>query len=87
MNWLKRKLESLFKLMELSAYKKVWRLIFGSIGGIFFAGIAWSYTIFFHIDIPLTQGIIGSLLMALTFGLISAYGDLDRFFESFPPIL
>ena len=65
--------------MELLATKKVWRFVFGGISGIFFAGILWSFTIFFHTDITLTQGIIGSIVTVLTFGLISAYGDLDRF--------
>ncbi len=90
MNWLYQQWRSLldsltgfFSLLELFAQGKIGRFILGSIGGMFFAAILWAYTIFFYVNISFLQGIIGSLLIMLVFGTVAAYGDLDRFLESF----
>lgn len=68
--------------LESLAKQKFWRFILGSIIGIVPALIYWGYAIFFHINIPLTQAIIGSLILMLAFGIAAVYGKLERLFES-----
>ncbi|MDJ0736995.1 MAG: hypothetical protein QNJ47_23495 [Nostocaceae cyanobacterium] len=54
--------------------------------GIFVAMIFWSYSAFSHVSIPLSQGIIGTLLLAISCGIIATIGGIDKLMDKFPPI-
>ena len=58
----------------------------GLLIGLFIAGIFWLYSIYFHVSIPLIQGIIGSSLLAISCGIIATVSGLDKLFDNFPNI-
>ena len=58
----------------------------GLLAGLFIAGIFWLYSIYFHVPIPLVQGIIGSLLLAISCGIIATVGGINKLFDNFPNI-
>ena len=75
-------LGNFFDFLESSVTKKsFWRFVFGCIAGIFPALIYWGYAIFFAVNIPLTQGIIGSLILMFSFGIAAVYGNFGKLFE------
>ncbi|NJL80014.1 MAG: hypothetical protein HC836_05155 [Richelia sp. RM2_1_2] len=69
---------------KLSASKRFARFAIGLFAGLFVAGIFWLYSIEFHVSIPLVQGIIGSLILAISCGIIATISGLDKIFENFP---
>ena len=58
------------------------RFILGITIGLFFAMICWSYSACFHVAISLAQGVIGSLLLAISCGIIATIGDLDKLMDN-----
>jgi len=68
---------------KLSSIKK---FAIGLLAGLFIAGIFWLYSIYFHVSIPLVQGIIGSLLLAISCGIIATVSGIDKVFDNFPNI-
>ena len=56
--------------------------IFGVGIGLFVAMIGWSYSAYCHVSIPLVQGIIGALLLAISCGIVAAVGDLDNLMDN-----
>ncbi|BAY81720.1 hypothetical protein NIES267_11970 [Calothrix parasitica NIES-267] len=58
----------------------------GILAGLFIAGIFWLYSIYFHVSIPLVQGIIGSLLLAISCGIIATVSGINKLFDNFPNI-
>lgn len=72
------------KSKKLSANIRFARFAIGLLVGLFLAAIFWLYSIEFHASISLVQGIIGSLLLAISCGIIAAFSGLDKIFENFP---
>ncbi|MBF2014637.1 MAG: hypothetical protein IGS23_05365 [Rivularia sp. T60_A2020_040] len=72
------------KSNKLSASKRFARFAIGLLAGLFIAGIFWLYSIYFYVPIPLVQGIIGSLILAISCGIIATISGLDKIFENFP---
>jgi hypothetical protein len=62
------------------------RFAIGLLAGLFIAGIFWLYSVYFHVPIPLAQGIIGSSLLAISCGIIATVSGLDKLFDNFPTI-
>ena len=62
------------------------RLTLGALVGLFIAAIYWSYSAYFHASFSLAHGIISSLLLAISCGLIAAITSLDKLMDNFPPL-
>ena len=75
-------LDVLASITESIAKKWIGRFLLGSILGILPSLVYWGYAIFFHVKIPLIQGIIGSLILMLAFGTAAIYGKLDQLFDA-----
>lgn len=66
--------------------KRFGRFILGCIMGIFPVLVYWGYAVFFRVDIPPSQGIIGSLIFILAFGIADIYGTLNRLLDGMSDI-
>jgi hypothetical protein len=60
------------------------RFILGMTIGLFLAAIAWSNSDYFNVAISMVQGIVGSIVLAITFGIISTIGSLDKLIDNLP---
>ncbi|MDJ0617935.1 MAG: hypothetical protein QNJ63_14520 [Calothrix sp. MO_192.B10] len=60
------------------------RFIFGIGIGIFIAMIAWSYSAYYHVSISLMQGILTTLFLGVTCGLVATIGSLDKLMDNLP---
>ena len=60
------------------------RFLSGVLLGLFIAVIVWSYSAYFHSSISFTQGIIGSLFLAISFGVVATISDIDKLMDSIP---
>ena len=60
------------------------RFIFGGIVGIFVAIIVWSYSAFFHVAIPLSQGIVGTFILTISCGMVAAIGNINKLMDNLP---
>lgn len=60
------------------------RFLFGMSIGLFLAAIAWSYSAYFHVSISLVQGIVGSLLLALSCGIVATVTNLNKLMDNLP---
>ncbi len=58
--------------------------ILGGAVGLFVAMIAWSYSAFFHVAISLSEGIIGTLLLAISCGIVAMIGNIDKLMDNLP---
>ncbi len=70
-----------FTAIKMNSLK---RFIFGFAVGLFVAAIAWSYSVYFQISIALVQGIVGSLLLAISCGIVATIGNLDKLMDNIP---
>jgi uncharacterized MnhB-related membrane protein len=93
MNWLHSKWRSLwnlvasfydllYELLESFARYKIGKFVLGGIVGVLLVLIYWGYACFFYINIPLTQAIVGSLILILFCAITAVYGDLARLIEN-----
>ncbi len=62
------------------------RFTFGFFVGMFIAAIYWSYSASFHVSFALAHGIISSLFLAISCGVIAAITSLDKLMDNFPPL-
>ena len=62
------------------------RFTLGAMGGIFLAAIYWSYSVYFQVSFSLAHGIIGSLFLAISCGVIATITNLDKLMDNFPPL-
>ncbi|MEB3215081.1 MAG: hypothetical protein VKN72_02330 [Nostocales cyanobacterium 94392] len=69
---------------KLSVTIRLIRFLIGLLAGLFIAAIFWLYSTYFYVPISLTQGIIGSCIMAISCGAIATISGLDKLFENFP---
>ena len=67
--------------LESLTKKAVGRFILGCIAAIVPVFVYWRYALFFGVAIPLIQGIIGSLILIVSFGIAAAYGNFNKFLE------
>lgn len=58
--------------------------ILGVAIGLFVAIIAWSYSAYFNVSISIWQGIVSSLILAISFGILASIGDLNKLMDSLP---
>ncbi len=65
--------------MKLQAIK---RFLVGIAVGLFSAVIFWSYSAFFNVTISLTQGIAGTILLALACGTIATVSSIDKLIDN-----
>ncbi|MGB3641970.1 MAG: hypothetical protein WBA39_30995 [Rivularia sp. (in: cyanobacteria)] len=56
----------------------------GLLIGLFIAGISWLCSIYFHVNIPLLQGIIGTFLLSISFGILATVTGIDKLLDNFP---
>ena len=70
-------------LSESLAKYKCGRFFLGSIFGLISVTVYWGYSTFFRVDISLIQGITGSLILMLAFGLAAVYGKLGQLIDGF----
>ena len=56
----------------------------GLLIGLFIAAVSWLCSIYFHVSIPLIQGIIGSLLLSISFGILATVGGIDKLLNNLP---
>lgn len=68
----------------MNSQSSIKRFIFGTAMGLFLAMICWSYSAYYHVSIPVIQGAISSLLLAIAFGIIATLGDLDKLMDNLP---
>ena len=71
-------LESRLKILN---QKRFGRFILGCIIGLLPVFVYWEYAVFFPVDIPPSQEIIGSLIFILAFGIAGIYGKLNQLIE------
>lgn len=69
-----------------SSRQLIKRFIVGILTGIFLAFIYWSYSSYFHVDLSLAQGIMGSLLLAIACGVIATFSGLDKLIDNLPSL-
>ena len=62
------------------------RFILGASVGIFIAAIYWSYSVYFHVSLDVAQGIMSSLFLAISCGVIAIITSLDKLMDNFPPL-
>ena len=60
------------------------RFTIGLLIGLFIAGLSWLCSIYFHVNIPLLQGIIGSLLFSISFGILATVSGIDKLLNNLP---
>ena len=60
------------------------RFICGVIFGLFLSMIAWSYSVYYHVSISLVQGVFSTLLLAVSFGVVAMFGNLDNLMDNIP---
>ncbi|MEM9506205.1 MAG: hypothetical protein AAGA16_00820 [Cyanobacteria bacterium P01_E01_bin.35] len=58
------------------------RFLFGMAVGLFIAIILWSYSMFFYVATSVTQGVIGSLLLAVCCGIIATFSSIDKLMDN-----
>ena len=85
-NSVSKPLNSLESLLKILNQTKFGRFILGIIIGVFPVIIYWGYAVFFKVNIPLNQGIIGSLVIMVAFGIIGAYGKLEKLLDGMSDI-
>jgi hypothetical protein len=68
----------------MNTQSSIKRFIFGMAIGLFLAAIAWSNCAYFHVVISVVQGIVGSVVLAITFGIIATVSSLDKFMDNLP---
>lgn len=66
---------------KLSAIK---RFTIGLLIGLFIAALAWLCSIYFHVAISLVQGIIGTVLLAICFGILTSFSGIDKLLNNLP---
>ncbi|AFY57247.1 hypothetical protein Riv7116_4836 [Rivularia sp. PCC 7116] len=66
---------------KLSSIK---RFAIGILIGLFIAAISWLCSTYFHVNIPLIQGIIGSLLLSISFGILATFSGIDKLLNNLP---
>jgi hypothetical protein len=60
------------------------RFMMGVAFGLFVATTGWSYSACCDVSISLFQGIIGNLVLAICFGIIAAFGNLEQLIDNLP---
>ena len=60
------------------------RFICGVIFGLFLSMIAWSYSVYYDVSISFVQGGFSTLLLAVSFGFIGVFGNLDNVMDNIP---
>ncbi|MGL6338978.1 MAG: hypothetical protein ACRC80_07540 [Waterburya sp.] len=68
--------------MSLPSFIK--RFTMGAAIGLFVAAICWSYSAYFYVSVSLIQGVLASLLLAVTCGIVATLGNIDKLFDSLP---
>lgn len=68
----------------MNSQSSIKRFLFGVAVGIFVAMIIWSYSAYYYVSVSLVQGIIGSLLLAISCGVVATLGNLDKLIDSIP---
>ncbi|MEM7591309.1 MAG: hypothetical protein AAF383_07290 [Cyanobacteria bacterium P01_A01_bin.83] len=58
------------------------RFFCGAAVGLFIATIFWSYSAFFYVATSVTQGIVGTILLALGCGTIATIGSIDKLMDN-----
>lgn len=66
---------------ESLAERKFGRFILGSLFALIPISIYWGSAAYFRVDISLTRGFIGSLLLMLVFGVAAIYRQLGNLIE------
>ncbi|MBE9047069.1 hypothetical protein IQ255_22165 [Pleurocapsales cyanobacterium LEGE 10410] len=62
------------------------RFVFGFAIGLFIAIVIWSYSAYYLVSISPAQGIIGSLILSIPFGVLAAVSNLDKLIDSLPDL-
>lgn len=60
------------------------RFILGATIGLLFAAVGWSYSAYCNVPVSLLQGTIGSLVLAISLGIIASIGDIDELIDNLP---
>lgn len=81
-NSIDKLIDFLASRLQILHQKKWGRFLVGSFIGTFLVAIYWSYAVFFQVDIPLPQAIIGSLLCMVVFGVVGIYGKLEKLLDN-----
>ena len=63
---------------------KIKKFSFGLLIGLFISILSWLCSIYFHVDISLIQGIIGSLLLSISFGILATFTGIDKLLNNLP---
>lgn len=71
---------------QQSVSHAVKRFIAGALVGIFFSLIYWFYSLYAHTAPSITQGIIGSIILATFCGSISLFAGLEKLMDNLPSI-
>lgn len=56
----------------------------GLLIGLVICVLSWLCSIYFHVSIPLIQGIIGSLLLSISFGVLATFSGIDKLLNNLP---
>ncbi|MGB3759966.1 MAG: hypothetical protein WBA07_26930 [Rivularia sp. (in: cyanobacteria)] len=56
----------------------------GLLIGLVIAALSWLCSIYFHVSISLLQGIIGSLLLSISFGILATFTGIDKLLDNLP---
>ena len=60
------------------------RFTIGLLIGLSIAAVSWLCSIYFHVSISLLQGIIGSSLLAISFGILATVSGIDKLLNNLP---
>jgi hypothetical protein len=69
---------------QQSLHQLIKRFIFGILTGFFVAAIYWSYSSYFHASFSLAYGMMSSLFVALSCGVIATLISLDKLIDNLP---
>ena len=60
------------------------RFTIGLLIGLSIAAVSWLCSIYFNVSISLLQGIIGSLLLSISFGILATFTGIDKLLNNLP---
>ncbi len=68
----------------MNSQPSIKRFSIGILIGVCIAAISWLCSIYFHVSISLVQGIIGSSLLAISFGILATFSGIDKLLNNLP---
>ncbi|MBV6627229.1 MAG: hypothetical protein KI793_30535 [Rivularia sp. (in: Bacteria)] len=68
----------------MNSQPSIKRFSVGLLIGLMISGLSWLCSVYFHVNIPLIQGIIGSLLLSISFGILATFTGIEKILDNLP---